>query len=69
MPWAHIAPGNHYNPNPFSQVGNLVRGGNDELGVWHSEYKCLMNGQHKDYFCNIDEPDPGEPGYEPTGPC
>jgi hypothetical protein len=66
MPWAHLAPGSEYNPNPFSPIGNLVRGGIQDVGVWHSEYKCLMNGTHKNYFCNIDEPGPDEPGYVET---
>jgi len=52
MPWAHLAPGGHYNPDPTSLVGNLFAGGGQELGVWHSEYKCMMNGAHDNYVCD-----------------
>ena len=34
-----------------------IGGGGKEKGVWHSEYKCLMNGGRKNYFCRTDEPD------------
>lgn len=51
--WAHIAPSGIYNPDPDSLVGNLYRGGEDDGGVWHSEYRCLMNGKHENYACNL----------------
>jgi hypothetical protein len=52
--WPHLAPGGRYNPNVFSPIGNLFIGGDAEKGVWHSEYKCQMNGLHENYKCDID---------------
>lgn len=54
VPWTHLGPGTSLNPDPFSLVGNLYRGGEKSIGVWHSEYKCLMNGGHLNYTCNVD---------------
>jgi len=51
--WTHLAPGGKYNPNLFSLLGNLFVGGNQEDGVWHSEYECLINGTHQNYFCDF----------------
>lgn len=56
--WAHLAPGGRYNPNVYSPIGNLYLGGVRERGVWHSEYKCQMNGKHENYQCNVDSGDP-----------
>lgn len=56
--WPHLAPGSTYNPDPRSYIGNLFVGGEQEQGVWHSEYKCLMNGQHKNYRCDISDTAP-----------
>lgn len=53
LPWAHLAPGGTYNPDLHSLIGNLYRGGEQDLGVWHSEYKCLINGTHENYFCDL----------------
>jgi len=53
--WPHLAPGGKYNPDPRSFIGNLFKGGYDERNVWHSEYKCLMNGWHSNYVCYIDD--------------
>jgi hypothetical protein len=52
VPWRHVGPGGQYNPNASSMVGNLFAGGSNEIGVWHSEYKCLMNGAHDNYVCD-----------------
>ena len=55
--WPHIAPGGIYNPNVRSLIGNLFKGGNNEHGVWHSEYQCLINGGHHNYLCDNDDPE------------
>ncbi|MED5811318.1 hypothetical protein VST63_03010 [Mycolicibacterium sp. 050232] len=68
VPWLHVSPwglthrqaaGNE--PSPI--VGWLWRGGEQEFGVWHSEYQCLMNGKHQNYAYtpNGDDPTFGEP--------
>ncbi len=54
--WSHLAPGGRYNPDPFSPLGNLYRGGEEDEGVWHSEYKSLMNGTHENYACDLSDP-------------
>jgi hypothetical protein len=54
--WSHLAPGGRYNPDPFSPIGNLYRGGEEDEGVWHSEYKSLMNGTHENYACDLSGP-------------
>ncbi|MDH3892374.1 MAG: M64 family metallo-endopeptidase [candidate division Zixibacteria bacterium] len=56
--WQHLAPGSQYNPDVFSLVGNLFKGGVNEDSVWHSEYKCLMNGGHVNYVCNDEAGEP-----------
>ena len=53
MLWSHLAPGGIYNPNVNSLIGNLFKGGKaKENGAWHSEYSCLINGTHENYFCD-----------------
>ena len=54
VPWRHLSPwglkprqAGGDRPSPV--VGWLWRGGEHELGVWHSEYHCLMNGVHENY--------------------
>ena len=43
---------------PGPVVGWLWRGGEDDLGVWHSEYHCLMNGRnHENYAYSPTEGD------------
>ena len=33
----------------------LLKDDSDEIGAWHSEYKCLMNGSHDNYqFTQLD---------------
>jgi len=55
--WPHLAPGGEYNPGPRSFVGNLFAGGYDMKGVWHSEFKCIMNGNGSVYACDLDAPE------------
>ncbi len=50
--WPHLAPGGQYNPSLYSLIGNMFAGGDWYYGVAHSEYKCLMNGTHDNYFCD-----------------
>lgn len=55
MLWPHLAPGDLYNFDERSLIGNLYKGGfGKENNVWHSEHQCLMNGTHKNYLCNVD---------------
>jgi len=49
LPWRHLAPGGPLNPDPASVIGVLWAGGGEELGVWHSEARCLMNGGHQNW--------------------
>ncbi|HWR83394.1 MAG TPA: hypothetical protein VN285_08830 [Candidatus Deferrimicrobium sp.] len=53
LPWKHLAPGEQYNANPFSLIGNLFMGGGERDDVWHSEYRCLINGTHENYWCDL----------------
>lgn len=53
--WGHLSPWGTYRRTASGAqrcpvVGWLWRGGEDDLGVWHSEYHCLMNGRnHENY--------------------
>ena len=54
VPWLHLAPtgrfrrtGSGSGPSPVA--GWLWAGGVKHLGVWHSEYRCLMNGTHDNF--------------------
>ena len=54
VPWKHISPwgraprqGSTTSPSPV--LGWLWMGGSRAFGVWHSEYRCLMNGRHDNY--------------------
>jgi hypothetical protein len=64
VPWRHLA-GDALRPRKNdSWVGQMWVGGGDgsfggEYGVWHSEYKCLMNGGHDNYLYRTDENLPG----------
>jgi hypothetical protein len=54
VPWMHLSPGGRElrsagGDDPSPLVGWLWVGGSLELGVWHSEYRCLMNGSHDNY--------------------
>lgn len=59
--WAHLSPwGTLRRTASGAQrgpvVGWLWRGGEDDCGVWHSEYHCLMNGRnHENYAYSPDE--------------
>lgn len=53
--WPHLAPGGEYNPRLRSLIGNMFTGMDIyEIGVGHSEYKCLLNGGHENYFCDLE---------------
>jgi hypothetical protein len=49
LPWAHLAPGTALNPDKSSVIGVCWIGGISELGAWHSEGLCLMNGRHENW--------------------
>ncbi len=49
VPWAHLMPGSAANPDRASVIGLLWLGGTAELGAWHSEARCLMNGTHENW--------------------
>jgi hypothetical protein len=61
--WGHLSPWGTVRRTasatmPSPVVGWLWRGGEDDLGVWHSEYHCLMNGRnHENYAYSDDEGD------------
>lgn len=58
VPWQHLSWNGIFNRPSDSLVGRMWIGGRGkEKGVWHSEYKCLMNGGHRNYFNRTDEPD------------
>ena len=68
--WRHISPwgrvprqgaGTDRSPT----VGWLWRGGEDDEGVWHSEYHCLMNGRHDNYLFTSNASE--DPTAEPDG--
>ncbi len=62
--WFHLSPWGKFprsasgnNPSPVS--GWLWVGGNRHLGVWHSEYQCMMNGTHHNFtYTQVAEDDP-----------
>jgi hypothetical protein len=61
-PWRHLAWNGQSSRDADSYVAQQWTGGNGfEEGVWHSEYKCLMNGGHQNYHHRTDEtrPDAG----------
>lgn len=71
-PWLHVSPwGIRHRqaagsePSPI--VGWLWRGGEEDTGVWHSEYQCLMNGKHENYAYTTDASD--DPTAEPDETC
>lgn len=54
VPWLHLSPCGRFGrtasggePSPL--VGWLWIGGVVRHGVWHSEYRCLMNGRHDNF--------------------
>ncbi len=56
MPWFHLSPSGLYPRSSDSRVGQMWKGGRGkEKGVWHSEYRCQMNGGHQNYFFHTDE--------------
>ncbi len=62
VPWYHISP---WGKEPRLASGDsasplagwLWVGGNRHLGVWHSEYQCLMNGSHDNFQYTQDNPE------------
>ena len=57
--------GRRQNPSPL--VGWLWIGGGVHHGVWHSEYRCLMNGGHDNFpFTQNASQDPTD--RQPTAP-
>ena len=62
VPWFHISPSGLHPRPPHSRVGQMWLGGRKkEKGVWHSEYRCQMNGRHQNYFSRTDEADQFDP--------
>lgn len=59
--WGHLSPWGTFKrtasgADPSPVVGWLWRGGEDDKGVWHSEYHCLMNGRnHENYAYSVHE--------------
>lgn len=54
VPWLHVSPWGRDRrqsggDRPSPVVGWLWVGGGKHLGVWHSEYRCLMNGAHDNF--------------------
>jgi hypothetical protein len=62
VPWSHLSADGWRKLDagrPGSLVGRLWVGGNSHRGVWHSEYRCLMNGGHNNFaFTQIAADDP-----------
>lgn len=64
VPWFHLSPwgldrrqAGGDRPSPV--VGWLWVGGSKHLGVWHSEYRCLMNGTHDNFqYTQVASQDP-----------
>lgn len=60
--WTHLSPMGDF-PRatppgaPTALVGWLWRGAYHELGVWHAEYRYLMNGRHRNYCHSPDASD------------
>ena len=60
--WTHLSPFGDFpratpRPEPSALVGWLWPGAYQELGVWHAEYQCLMNGTHENYCHSPDASD------------
>ena len=62
LPWLHLSPGGReprsaggQAPSPL--VGWAWVGGSVHRGVWHSEYRCLMNGSHDNFAFTQDAAD------------
>ncbi len=54
VPWFHLGPWGRDRrqaggTRPSPVLGWLWVGGGKHLGVWHSEYRCLMNGTHDNF--------------------
>jgi hypothetical protein len=65
IPWQHLSPWGlrprlAAGEEPSPLVGWLWQGGEQNYKVWHSEYKCLMNGKHENYAYSLGEPQRSE---------
>ena len=71
IPWLHLSPwglerrsSGGQAPSPlvgWLWIGGgigLLKEGSDEIGAWHSEYMCLMNGSHDNYEFTQEDSDP-----------
>ncbi len=71
IPWLHLSPwglerrsSGGQAPSPlvgWLWIGGgigLLEQGSDEIGAWHSEYMCLMNGSHDNYEFTQEDSDP-----------
>lgn len=56
VPWRHLSWDGKQARDGNSYVAQQWVGGRGyEKGVWHAEYKCLMNGDHNNYHHSTDE--------------
>jgi hypothetical protein len=71
IPWLHLSPWGLDRRSAGGQAASplvgwlwigggigLLKEGSDEIGAWHSEYMCLMNGSHDNYQFTQDDSDP-----------
>jgi hypothetical protein len=64
VPWLHLAPTGRFRrtasgTEPSPLAGWLWVGGVKHTGVWHAEYRCLMNGRHDNFaFTQVTSNDP-----------
>jgi hypothetical protein len=64
VPWFHLSPWGRDRrqaggSDPSPVLGWLWIGGGKHLDVWHSEYRCLMNGSHDNFqFTQVAADDP-----------
>lgn len=70
VPWIYLSPGGWQGrtasgSDPSPVVGWLWVGGGVHRGVWHSEYRCLMNGTHDNFA--FTQSAPADPTANPDG--
>ena len=74
-PWLHLSPGGWQTrtaggQNPPPLLGWLWVGGSSQHRVWHSEYRCLMNGGHENFeFTQVADDDStagADQAYDPA---
>ena len=61
IPWFHLSPWGRNRrqaagDDPSPVLGWLWVGGSKHRGVWHAEYRCLMNGTHDNFQYTQDAP-------------